>query len=712
MRFLADNWRARAALLGALAMATAAASCKDGPGDETSQEPPSPTETTPSTWDPSGDAGECNVDALLEPYSYGAKVKTLLTGLPLDDAELKALEQDPSQLKSMIQGWLALPEADTTLTRFFMTAFQQTSGDRVSLFYLLGRNATGVGFFSDPRSPDADEMLNANFSESFARTVVALMNEGRPFTDVLTTDRFMMTTAQMAFLAFSDDEVVDDEQKRTPRTTAGHFDTIRLVRDQSAAPPLAQAMDPDNANFGKFWHAGLAGLPAGCNVVATNTIDTTENVDGQWRLANGVTPSFFVFSQLLLGRHQSVLRHGSTTCTTGASNKTPLIARGDYADWRMVKIRKPAGDETPTVFYEIPKLRTLDEMVLHTPRLGFMTTPGFFSTWMNNEDNAARVTINQTLIVALGKSFEGVAVTDFSPPSIDAEHADPESECYGCHQTLDPMRDYFRASYTNFYGEQLDPERMDLQADFVFRGVEAQGNGVGDLANTLASHPDFPYAWAHKLCYYANSAPCVEGAELDRVVAAFRDSGFDFHTLVTELFASPLVSGSACVAGVDSGTTATIARRSTFCNQMSQRLGVEDICGIRTHFRDGTTLQNKVRDAVASVPDDTFSRAVVEPVVIAETSMFSRANLEAACVQAAQNGFAAIYGEASSDEATLSMVTDLMGLSTSDPRHTAALTILRDHVAEALEAGKTEPQALQSAFVLACMSPSVAGVGF
>src|SRR5688572_30535757 len=159
VRFLADNWRARAALLGALAMATAAASCKDGPGEESTQDPPSPTDTTPSTWDPSGDAGECNVDALLEPYSYGSKVKTLLTGLPLDDAELKALEQDPSQLKSMIQGWLALPEADTTLTRFFMTAFQQTSGDRVSLFYLLGRNATAVGSYTNPQSPTADEML-------------------------------------------------------------------------------------------------------------------------------------------------------------------------------------------------------------------------------------------------------------------------------------------------------------------------------------------------------------------------------------------------------------------------------------------------------------------------------------------------------------------------------------------------------------------------
>jgi hypothetical protein len=419
-----------------------------------------------------------------------------------------------------------------------------------------------------------------------------------------------------------------------------------------------------------------------------------------------------VFSTVVLGRHQGVLRHNQTNCNSGASNKTPLLSRDDFSDWRKVKVRRPTDGETPAIFYDIQGLRSATEMALHTERLGFMTTPGFFSTWMNNEDNAARVTINQTLIVALGKSFEGVAVSDFSPPSIDAEHADPQSECYGCHQTLDPMRDYFRASYTNFYSQQLDPERADLEADFVFGGVTASGNGVRELAQTLATHPAFPYAWAHKLCYYANSAPCVEGEELDRVVTAYKDSGLDFRVLVAELFSSPLVTGDRCVAGVDAGTSASIARRSTFCSQLSSRLGVDDLCGIRTHFRDGTTLQNKVRDAVASIPDDSFSRAVVEPVVISETSMFTRANAEAACVQAAMNGYAEAFGDATADEATLTMVTALMGLPISDPRHAPALQILRDHVAEAVEAGKTEEQALQSAFVLACLSPSVAGVGF
>lgn len=678
----------------------------DGPVDPVTEDP------KPVDWQPGGDAGSCNLDALLPPYAYGAKVKTLLTGLPLTDAELAELSADPTRLRAMIDGWLAMPEAEPVLTRFFMTAFQQTGGDRVSLFNLLGRSASATGFFNGPRSPNADEMLNANFAESFARTVVQLVEEGRPFSEVLTTDELMMTTAQMAFLAFTDDEVVDDQEGHTVRRSAGHFDTLKLVRDAAAAPPLEEALDPDSPSFGTFWHAELANLPAACNVAATQTIDTTQNVAGQWRLGGNVTPSYFVFSAILLGRHQGVLRHQQTNCNTGASNKTPLISRADFSDWRMVKVRRPAEGEPTTLFYDVPGLRGASELVLHTERVGFHTSLGFLSTWPTNEDNSARVTINQALIVALGKSFEGVAVTDFSPEALDAEHAAPGSECYGCHQTLDPMRDFYRGSYSNFYGQQLSEERADIEADFVFRGVQTQGVGVRDLGAILASHPDFPSAWAHKLCYYATSGPCVEGEELDRVVDAFVASDLDFRVLVAELFASPLVTGNACVAGVDAGSAASIARRSTFCSALSARTGVEDLCGLSTHFRDGTPLQNEVRDAVASVPDDAFSRAVVEPVVISETSMFSRANAEAACVLAAQNGFAEMFGEATAEEATLRMTSELMGLPPSDPRHEAALEILRDHVAEVLSVGKTESEALQSAFVLACMSPSVAGVGF
>ena len=45
-------------------------------------------------------------------------------------------------------------------------------------------------------------------------------------------------------------------------------------------------------------------------------------------------------------------------------------------------------------------------------------------------------------------------------------------------------------------------------------------------------------------------------------------------------------------------------------------------------------------------------------------------------------------------------------------RHEGARTILENHVTDALAAEKTEEEAIQSAFVLACMAPTTAGVGF
>lgn len=687
----------------------------DGPPGQPYAPPPAPG-PNPSTWSPAAPVGECNVDALLLPHSYGGKVKTLLTGLPLDDAELAAIQSDPDTLAERIDGWLDTPEADALLTRFFMTAFQQTGGNNESFFYLQGKTNVQLGRFNNPNSPRIDEMFNANFSESFARTALELVKQGRPFSDVITTDSFMMTTAMMSFLAFSDDEVVDDNEGHTVRTTAGHFDEITLVRDQQDAPPVSEALDPTSPNFATFWHPRLAQQldQQLCDVQPSQTIDTTQLVNGEWKIRGGHTPSYFVFSAVALGRMQQIGRHQSNLCNTNASNIEPLLQRDDFSDWRMVKVRKPSDSgEEPSHFYRDAELRASSELVLHTPRAGFLTAPGFFSTWPTNEDNSSRVTINQALIVALGASFEGVAISNFEPEGLDEEHANPQSECYGCHQPLDPMRDYFRASFSNFYGQQLDPERTELDGFFFFGGAEESGSGIDDLMLTLASHDLFPQAWAQKLCYYANAEACPEGEELDRVVAEFIDSNLDFKVLVRELFSSPLITGSACVDGVDAGTTAIIARRSNFCHQLSHRLGFDDLCGLRTAPEDASNLQNDVRDAMASVPDDGFSRAEIAPVVIAETGMFARANREAACSIAAQQGYDLALGEMTADDAIDAMVEGIMGLPPTDPRHDAAKAILNEHYDEVIADGVVPNRtALQSVLVLACMSPGSAGVGF
>jgi len=162
---------------------------------------------------------------------------------------------------------------------------------------------------------------------------------------------------------------------------------------------------------------------------------------------------------------------------------------------------------------------------------------------------------------------------------------------------------------------------------------------------------------------------------------------------------------------VDAGTKATIARRSQFCAQLSHRLGITDICGLGTLSQDSSNLQKQVRDATSSIPDDGFSRAVIDPVTIGETGMFTRANREAACTIAALNA-PQVFDNQSQQEVIAVLVEKVMALPPSDPRHDQARTILEKHVSDALDLGKTEKQALQSAFVVACMSPGSAGVGF
>jgi hypothetical protein len=664
----------------------------------------------PASFQPSGGTGECNVDALLQPYSYAAKVKTLLTGEALTDTELQAVQADPKALGELIDGWIVSDNARDMLVRFFMTAFQQTGLDNETFFYPLGFSNTGLGRFTNPTSATTDEMLNANFSESFARTAYEIVAAGQPWTDVLGTPDIMMTTAQMAYMAYQDDVVVDDDEKKTVRTTKNDFPELRFVANEADAPPASEALDPKSPNFGTFWNAKLVDLDASCNVASVNVVDTTKNVTGEWRIASGgMPPSFYVFSQML-GRHQSLSRH-QASCNTGAASKTPLMARTDFSDWRMVHIRKPKSGESASKFYDLKSLRSSAELVINSDRPGFIGSPGFLGTWPTNEDNSSRVVINQILIVALGASFDGKSVSNFTPTDLDAEHAAPGTECYGCHQTLDPMRDFVRASFTNFAGQQLDTDRQALEGHFVFGGTEAQGSGILDLVQVLAKHPFFAHAWAQKLCFYANSEACPEGDELDRVVKAFEDSGLDFRVLVRELFSSPLVIGNMCISGVDAGTKATIARRSQFCAQLSHRLGITDICGLGTLSQDSSNLQKQVRDATSSIPDDGFSRAVIDPVTIGETGMFTRANREAACTIAALNA-PQVFDNQSQQEVIAVLVEKVMALPPSDPRHDQARSILEKHVSDAMDLGKTEKQGLQSAFVVACMSPGSAGVGF
>ena len=272
---------------------------------------------------------------------------------------------------------------------------------------------------------------------------------------------------------------------------------------------------------------------------------------------------------------------GSRDACQGAPDALSQFTEADWNTWKMVEIRAPRAGEERTLFWDSPKLRdpNTKELVVAMPRVGFMTTLAFFSNWPTNPSNSYRVTTNQALIVALGKSFDDRTTTvQVSETSVEAQHVQPGSPCFGCHQILDPMRDFYKQSYSLTYFQQLDlmNRRNPIPATATFNvdNTTVTGNGVPTFAKAMAEHPLFPMAWARKLCQYANSSECPEAdPELQRVAGKFRESNFDFYTLVREMFSSPLVTYTESTkTAQDVGVTIGIARREALCARLSTRL--------------------------------------------------------------------------------------------------------------------------------------------
>src|SRR5439155_25872719 len=129
-----DMRRACASLLFCLAPALvlAAGCAKTQPAPASTTDGGAPPSKNP---DPAGPPPF----APLPPNVYGQKVKNLLTGLALTDAELTRLSADPGSLPALIDGWMELPQWRERMLDFFKQAFQQTQTDINNYDDQLGR---------------------------------------------------------------------------------------------------------------------------------------------------------------------------------------------------------------------------------------------------------------------------------------------------------------------------------------------------------------------------------------------------------------------------------------------------------------------------------------------------------------------------------------------------------------------------------------------
>ncbi|HEY5145224.1 MAG TPA: hypothetical protein VII82_00590 [Polyangiaceae bacterium] len=633
------------------------------------------------------------------PAVYVAKVKNLLVGLPPTDAEVMAVTSDPTQIKTLIDGWMMLPQYQSKMLRFFELAFQQTQ--------------LTIADFADqvyPRTADVNAttgpLFVQNVTESFARTMLALVGQGAPFTQAATTTQFMMTPALMEFYAFLDDWQVDDAGKVTDRMAKAN-PGLTITAEASKGPiPITETLDPTSANY-MHWYDPDVGTAAslvaeGCTqdpLVYPGTSDTLH--------------------YLLVGALGGLK---GTTCTlVGGSAAAPQLTAADYSTWKMVTIRAPAAGESPTAFYDLPTLRTSNELVLTVPRIGFFSTLAFFANWQTNTSNQARVTTNQALIVALGSQVDGTDATNPpTTPGLDTVHAS-QAACVGCHRTLDPTRSIMASTYSWDYHNQVEAEYEDQQGLFAFENVIKPMANITDFATTLATHPLFAQAWAQKLCYYANSSPCQPtDPEFQRIVGIFTSSNYQWNALVREIFASPITTNAtSTVTRTDEGKIIAVSRRDHLCAALDARLGFPDICSLDASTPDGA--KTTIPEIVSGLPSDGYGRGAVAPVLPNQPTLFYRAGTENICEDAAalvidvpmakQIAGVKQWSSAQSTAAIADMVQTVMGLTPSDPRSASAEQVLGSHFAAAMTSGATATAALQSTFVAACLAPSAVSIG-
>ena len=121
----------------------------------------------------------------------------------------------------------------------------------------------------------------------------------------------------------------------------------------------------------------------------------------------------------------------------------------------------------------------------------------------------------------------------------------------------------------------------------------------------------------------------------------------------------------------------------------------------------------------SGLPSDGYGRGAPVPVLPTSPNLFYRAGLENICEDVANEIIdaktppqgAVTYSSSSSTAAISDFVATLMDIVPDDPRSQVMIGKLTDHYNAALANKATNTDALKSTFVVACLSPNVAGIG-
>ena len=672
------------------------------------------------------------------------KVKNLLTGLaPTDDDVTLVTSKGAAGLQQLIDSWMTgatfKDKFKDKMVFFFRNTFQQTSFSPLDDFkpQLLQNGGFDFGPFGvSAVGDDAFARLVQNLQDSFALTAWQLVADGQPFSNVLTTQKFMMTTALKSL--YLQIETPNDQPYAFGASSGTKL--AWKIDTSGNAIPLSETLDPASPNYMIFDDQPPAN---GATGIGGGMMGGANNCRGGVNGAGTAVPysmnsGYAMLFQRLLGMTPRSPFEGVQARTCLEHPAKPYFTSDDVSDWKLVTVRPLNAGETPIRPFDLPAVRASTDLAVKLPRVGFYTTPAFLALWNTNDSNQHRVTANQTLLVALGESFSsGNSIRPLSAVGLDAAHSVSGSECEGCHKSLDPLRQFWAAQYdfndrndfpakAGFTGGAANPRPGMTGGLVAFGSVNQMGGSMLDLGGLLLQVADqtdpaqsisrFAVAMTQKLCYFANSTACLESDPAFRKIAKdFEDGNFNFPALVRELFSSPLVTGSATTSTfMEGGVQISIARKDQLCTSLSNRLG-RDVCGLSVPLP--SQAQNATLKIATAIPADAFSRGSEIPIAASDPTLFFRAATEMLCENVANqvvDGASPIYASTDSTGAIAKMVTDIMGYPPSDNHYAQAVQILQEHytaIASTKGTGGGATNALRSTFTLACESPTSLSFG-
>jgi hypothetical protein len=650
-----------------------------------------------------------------------AKAKDKLTGLHTTDEELKQGATDEG-LKALVDTWTKLPEFDAVMLPLFTDVFQQNLAHDDEPFQ-AGLNLSSQGSLA----PQSSIPLARSLQEMFARTALQIVKENRPFTEVATTTRYMMNTPIMATYAFIDVAPRGDNGSR-PKPDSWlrkKFPNYSFtVKDGLFAHtvPVEQTLDENSANF---------------NVWTPNSREFKPDMDSDYGW--GDEPIRIPYDQYAAGANFESLFGTLGNYFSGGKDGLPsLFTEADWNTWKWVNVRAPKTNENPTYFWNLKSLRTASEIVTPGPRVGYFTTPAYFTHWRATPGNSMRLQTNQALIIGLEISLVSREPLPASPTvTTAADHVKPGTACFSCHQTLDPMRDFIRRDYSaagaapRAMSSPVYGAPIGAQSVFKLSAIPLTGLGVADFGQAIASHPDFAKAWTQKICNWANTARCADSdPELLRIADAFQNSNFNFKVLLREFFASPISTSELRTKSSDeSGQITSVVSREQLCHRMSSRGVKPDLCLLLPVSFIYNPIGNNPRfQASAAMPLTSYPRGVPAALVPRDPGILYQAAVDRACAYFANelvgnspNFFNQHWpenGAASVQTALNEFVTVVMNVPASDERYTELRAALQRHydqvlpLLEALPRNSPASQAMKSTFTIACSSPLAAGNGF